>query len=1326
MSVGQVVGGIVGGVIGFFAGGNVMLGASIGMSIGGYIDPPKGPKIEGPRLSDLSVQSATYGAQIPRIYGTIATFGNIFWVENNQLKETSKTESQDAKGGGGGAETTTYTYSATFALGLCQGPIEGIKRVWCSGKLIYDAGSTSVDGLIASQLAVDSTMNGIADKGSQPETQTGRISVSVYLGTDDQLPDPRMQATLGVANTPAYRGLAYIVFNDFDLTDFGNSLMGAQFKVEVMQSATWSDTTTLAGSMTYESFPDGNRQQSTIRFDNERFYVTYQIYNGFDTNLMYVGRQTVVMTNPFPEHDTLVALPPYDGGVNGGNTQHLTCQSDEDISFVTRGVAILSLNGILAFNAAGTLVLDTNYVNISVLPYADYIFVVDRGDIYATNMGKLYHIARTVWPAPPIITASAEDFDSEAFGASENYLFMVVSNESTTTTTIKKVSRATLATVETLVYSYDSRWASLHVVSDTLFYIMSSIGGPIHKWDNGVFSYVAQYQGPQNFGFRNYIRFFALSDALFVFFADNYADFYTVTKRVTGGPAQLADIIETECLSSGLLELSDIDVTLIDEQVEGYKVTQTASIRSALEPLQSTWPFDVIPSGHKLKFVPRGQSSVASVTEEELAATAGGENDAIRVTNSREMDIQLPRRVNATYLDINREYDVGTGPGAERLNTDAVNEMMLELPIVMDATKAAGVEEVLLYMYWMERNEIVIVLPPTYIRLEPSDVITVTSQGATYEIRLTSINYLPDGRLECTARYNNAAVYTPAAVGEEGLSIGQVLAYEGPTELVLMDVPRMTATQDAMGLPFGMWGYASGWKSGVLVRSDDMGASYQSVAASNNVARVFKAESALPSAPQFIIDKNSTITVRALVLSSTLSSVTESQLYAHSNLAAIGANGRWEIIAFQTATDLGDGIYTLKHFLRGLYGTEQNIGNHIANDLIVMLDTSLLSYCGMPNTSLGIERLFRAVSNGKPIDSAYDVPFTYYANNLKPLAPVDVRSYKPSGTSDYNVSWTRRTRMPVEVFSGVTVPLGETTEAYEVDIWDPTWTKIVRTVTGLTSANMTYTLAQMITDFGEEQTAWNVDIYQMSTVVGRGNPARTIIRRPGLESLYAPYIVSGLHFNGTNGSTVFKDVVSANVWTALGNAQIVTDATAFGGFSGSFDGTGDVVTLANGAAFTTPVIDQDWTASGWITPASVTTVRGILSANQTSPTNCGWNIYGDTVGQVIFGFRYGAGGTYTHYVGSGAGKLILNTRTHIAVSKKGRVYRIFVNGVMGEEKTLNDAIYTIAGTALRYGHYGDNQPTYMFTGKMDDWCIHMNACLYEKNFTPPTEAFVDR
>jgi hypothetical protein len=35
------------------------------------------PETEGPRLSDLSVQTSTYGADIPRLYGTISVMGNV-------------------------------------------------------------------------------------------------------------------------------------------------------------------------------------------------------------------------------------------------------------------------------------------------------------------------------------------------------------------------------------------------------------------------------------------------------------------------------------------------------------------------------------------------------------------------------------------------------------------------------------------------------------------------------------------------------------------------------------------------------------------------------------------------------------------------------------------------------------------------------------------------------------------------------------------------------------------------------------------------------------------------------------------------------------------------------------------------------------------------------------------------------------------------------------------------------------------------------------------------------------------------------------------------
>ena len=287
MTAGQWAGAIVGAVAGFFTGGSTWYytaaamasGASTGMAIGGAIDPPKGPHLVGPRLNDLSVQTATYGAVIPRVYGTVALLGNVFWLENNQLKENVKNEG----GGKGGSspETTTYSYSATFAVGLCQGPIDGVRRIWVGAKLIYDAGSDDIESIIASNQAAE--------------------LFTIHTGSDTQLPDDRMQATLGVANTPAYRGLAYIVLKDYPLADHGNSLLGAQVKVEVMTSAVVPDPViSLIGTTAVDHCAANVAIDETVMLSSEmtgsypNFYRNISIYKS-------IGQSIVALNGFTPE-----------------------------------------------------------------------------------------------------------------------------------------------------------------------------------------------------------------------------------------------------------------------------------------------------------------------------------------------------------------------------------------------------------------------------------------------------------------------------------------------------------------------------------------------------------------------------------------------------------------------------------------------------------------------------------------------------------------------------------------------------------------------------------------------------------------------------------------------------------------------------------------------------------------------------------------------------------------------------------------------------------------------------------------------------------------
>ena len=53
----------------------------------------------------------------------------------------------------------------------------------------------------------------------------------VHLGDEDQAPDPFIAAKTGAANTPAYRGAAYVVFEELPLDRFGNRLPQLCFEV---------------------------------------------------------------------------------------------------------------------------------------------------------------------------------------------------------------------------------------------------------------------------------------------------------------------------------------------------------------------------------------------------------------------------------------------------------------------------------------------------------------------------------------------------------------------------------------------------------------------------------------------------------------------------------------------------------------------------------------------------------------------------------------------------------------------------------------------------------------------------------------------------------------------------------------------------------------------------------------------------------------------------------------------------------------------------------------------------------------------------------------
>ena len=212
------------------------LGGAIGSAIGASIDNAALQSLSparqvGPRLSQVRLTSVSEGAPIAAVFGRARVSGQVIWAA--QFKETRKTSG----GGKGSPRTQSYSYSLSFAVALCEGPIDGMGRVWADG---------------------------------QPLDLTGAV-MRLYRGEADQAPDPLIEAVEGQA--PAYRGLAYVVFEDLPLAAYGNR--PPQLTFEVMRRVTPSNGRALedrlqgvcmipgAGEFVYSTGPVFRRQSLT-------------------------------------------------------------------------------------------------------------------------------------------------------------------------------------------------------------------------------------------------------------------------------------------------------------------------------------------------------------------------------------------------------------------------------------------------------------------------------------------------------------------------------------------------------------------------------------------------------------------------------------------------------------------------------------------------------------------------------------------------------------------------------------------------------------------------------------------------------------------------------------------------------------------------------------------------------------------------------------------------------------------------------------------------------------------------------------------------------
>lgn len=217
-----------------------------------------------------------------------------------------------------------------------------------------------------------------------------------------------------------------------------------------------------------------------------------------------------------------------------------------------------------------------------------------------------------------------------------------------------------------------------------------------------------------------------------------------------------------------------------------------------------------------------------------------------------------------------------------------------------------------------------------------------------------------------------------------------------------------------------------------------------------------------------------------------------------------------------------------------------------------------------------------------------------------------------------------------------------------------------------------------------------------------------------------------LHGDGANTAVVFTDnSPSPKTATPVGNAQISTAQSKFGGASMLFGGSADALSFAHAAELN--LASGDFTIEAWIYVTSLVTARTICQKDQSFGTTFpSYNFGVNANGSIQGGVGTGASAGYSQNITSAVSLIAVNTMYHVAFTRSGTTLRLFIDGAQVQSGTQTGTP-TDGGKVLLVGRYpsGGGAADAWMAGNIDDLRITKGVARYTANFTPHTTPHPD-
>jgi len=537
---------------------------------------------------------------------------------------------------------------------------------------------------------------------------------------------------------------------------------------------------------------------------------------------------------------------------------------------------------------------------------------------------------------------------------------------------------------------------------------------------------------------------------------------------------ELADLID------GILadhRLPPAELRGVDGTLAGYVVQEPATARGALQPLADLFGLVVSMAGDRVRIGTESARPAQPIQAEELVLDDRGAT----LERVRAVEDDLPAEAVLAYSDPFNAYQTATASGV-RIDSGHAGQELISVSAAIEPGLAEALLADWMRRRWSGREQVNLALAPTRLDVEPGTRIRLERDGRDLDYLVTTVETGAARAISARQVFSIPSTAWAATLPLPAPLPGNPV---GPPLVVPMDLPMMPGASSPEG-QFRLAVRARPWRS-QAVHASATSDGFERRGSVTSVATVGSLN--LPVPPGFEGRRDRAGAIEVLLLSGELESVSEAQLLAGANVAAIEAlNGEWEIFQFQQAREIAPSHWRLTDLLRGEAGTQAAMhAGASAPARFVLLDAAVTS-AGLRGGEAGLAMNWRVGPVGGLFGGTTYRSFSAVGGMRarRPLAPVHlrVRRLEDGGVG---LSWQRRSSAHgARGISGV-LPLGEAIEGFRIVVAEPGGAEL-RSVE-VSASEWIYETGAILSDFGSLPAAAEFRVAQLSASDGPGDVA---------------------------------------------------------------------------------------------------------------------------------------------------------------------------------------------------------------------------------------------